>query len=83
MSCCHSGGFSEGESGIVKLEEMRAEIVEKVCEYLLYKQRYGEGKEDPPDFQDRVKPEIALELYVLTMTLLDLMLTLVEQSHGQ
>lgn len=36
--------------------------MEKVAEYLMYKERYTGSKEDIPDFQDRVKPEIALEL---------------------
>ena len=39
-------------------------VLEKVCEYLLFKQRYenADGKEVVPDFQERIPPEIALEL---------------------
>jgi len=43
---------------------MRAEVVEKVCEYLVYKERYKATKGEIPDFKERVKPEIALELCV-------------------
>lgn len=55
------GGFSEGQTGVVTLD-YRNDIVEKVCEYLMYKHRWTGSKEDPPDFQPRVQPEIALEL---------------------
>lgn len=58
------GGFSETDTNTVRLEEQRAEIVEKVAEYLMYKERYTNSKESVPDFKDRVKPETALELYV-------------------
>ena len=56
-----AGGFSEGQTGVITLE-YRNDIVEKVCEYLMYKLRWTGSKEDPPDFQPRVQPEIALEL---------------------
>ncbi|BGP19632.1 hypothetical protein JCM10213_000089 [Rhodosporidiobolus nylandii] len=57
-----SAGFSETTTGVIHLAEQRAEIVEKVAEYLMYKDRYKETKGEIPDFKDRVKPEIALEL---------------------
>lgn len=56
------GGFAEAQQGIIKLEEQRAEVVEKVAEYLMFKDRYTNSKDEIPDFKDRVKPEIALEL---------------------
>ena len=39
-------------------------IVEKLSEYLIYKSTYENAKrnEDIPDFQERVNPEISLEL---------------------
>lgn len=45
---------------------LRAIIVEKVMEYLSHKHLYGKAgpREEIPDFQDRIVPEIALELYV-------------------
>ncbi|KAI5474611.1 transcription elongation factor B, polypeptide 1 [Pseudohyphozyma bogoriensis] len=55
-------GFGESATGIITLEEQRSEIVEKVAEYLMYKERYSNSRDDPPDFQERVRPEIALEL---------------------
>lgn len=59
-----SADFVEAQTGVIRLEEQRAEIVEKVAEYLMYKERYKETKGEIPDFKDRVKPEIALELCV-------------------
>lgn len=59
-----SADFVEAQTGVIRLEEQRAEIVEKVVEYLMYKERYRETKGEIPDFKDRVKPEIALELCV-------------------
>lgn len=56
------GGFAEAQKGIINLEEQRAEVVEKVAEYLMYKERYTNSKDEIPDFKERVKPEIALEL---------------------
>lgn len=35
-----------------------------VCEYLMYKDYYSNSKDDPPDFQDRVNSNLALELCV-------------------
>ncbi|GAA5866765.1 hypothetical protein JCM1840_004259 [Sporobolomyces johnsonii] len=57
-----SGDFSEAFSNSITLSEQRAEIVEKIAEYLLYKERYTNSKDQIPDFKDRVKPETALEL---------------------
>lgn len=44
----------------------RAIVVEKLCEYLQYKQTYetAPAKEDIPEFTERIPPEVALELYV-------------------
>ncbi|SGY74998.1 BQ5605_C005g03392 [Microbotryum silenes-dioicae] len=58
-----SSGFLEAGSSTVTLGEHRSEIVEKVVEYLMYKYEYASSKEEIPDFKQRVKPEIALELY--------------------
>lgn len=42
----------------------RAIIVEKVMEYLAHKHLYGKatGRDEIPDFQERIPPDIALEL---------------------
>lgn len=42
----------------------RGVVLEKVAEYLLFKQRYENttNKDAIPDFQERIPPEIALEL---------------------
>ncbi|GAA6060178.1 hypothetical protein JCM10212_005179 [Sporobolomyces blumeae] len=55
------GDFREASSNVVSLGE-RAEVLEKVVEYLMYKDKYTNSKDNVPDFKDRVKPEIALEL---------------------
>lgn len=45
----------------------RAIIAEKLSEYMQYKHTYtnAPAKQDTPDFQDRIPPEIALELCVV------------------
>ncbi|KAL1939315.1 hypothetical protein VTO73DRAFT_10118 [Trametes versicolor] len=55
--------FSEALSNTAHTNE-RAVIVEKLCEYLSYKSLYESAKknEEIPDFQERVYPEISLEL---------------------
>ncbi|EOR03676.1 Elongin-C [Wallemia ichthyophaga EXF-994] len=57
--------FSESMSNTCNLD-IRGVVLEKVCEYLLFKQRYEsvDNKETVPDFQERIPPEIALELLV-------------------
>lgn len=44
-------------------------MAEKLVEYLSYKTTYESAgpKEDIPDFFERIMPEIALELYVLSL----------------
>lgn len=59
-----SSDFAETVSSRIELPDQRAEIVEKVAEYLVYKDRYKETKGEIPDFKDRIKPEIALEMCV-------------------
>lgn len=59
-----TSGFAEGENSTITLHEQRAEVLEKVAEYLMYKHKYTGSKEEIPDFKDRVRPEIALELFV-------------------
>ncbi|KAI0704534.1 POZ domain-containing protein [Earliella scabrosa] len=57
--------FSEALSNTCPMNE-RGIIVEKLAEYLVYKSLYEGSKknEDIPDFQERVFPEISLELLV-------------------
>ncbi|KAH9916750.1 POZ domain-containing protein, partial [Epithele typhae] len=57
--------FSEALSNVCPVDE-RAIIVEKLSEYLTYKALYEGAKknEEIPDFQERVYPEISLELLV-------------------
>ncbi|OCB89480.1 POZ domain-containing protein [Sanghuangporus baumii] len=59
------GGFEEAMSGICHVSE-RGIIVEKLLEYLVYKKLYdnSQNPKDVPDFQERIIPEIALELLV-------------------
>ncbi|PWN51432.1 hypothetical protein IE53DRAFT_386172 [Violaceomyces palustris] len=42
----------------------RGEVLEKVVEYLIYNTKYSQTSNDAdiPDFQNRIPPEIALEL---------------------
>jgi hypothetical protein len=56
-------GFAEAQSNTVKFPNIRGVILEKVVEYLCWNARYFDAKDvDIPDFQHRIKPEIAVEL---------------------
>lgn len=62
-------GFQEQVTGICPVSEHRAEVVEKVAEYLMYKETYSTSTDPIPDFSERVPPEIALELSVVSFNL--------------
>ncbi|KAH8109428.1 POZ domain-containing protein [Phellopilus nigrolimitatus] len=55
--------FTESISSTCNINE-RGIVVEKMLEYLMYKKLYETAgpREDIPDFQERIIPEIALEL---------------------
>ncbi|KAJ3555213.1 hypothetical protein NM688_g2699 [Phlebia brevispora] len=57
--------FAESASNTCPVNE-RAIVVEKLSEYMQYKNAYENvpAKEDIPDFQTRIPPEVALELLV-------------------
>ncbi|KAN0061608.1 elongin C [Thecaphora frezii] len=57
------GGFAEAESHTAHLQ-IRGEVLEKIVEYLHWKTKYSAAENDleVPDFQNRIPPEIALEL---------------------
>ncbi|KIM27865.1 hypothetical protein M408DRAFT_329796 [Serendipita vermifera MAFF 305830] len=56
-------GFLEGTQNTCEVDD-RAIIVEKVMEYLAHKNLYAKAgpREEIPDFQERIPPDIALEL---------------------
>ncbi|KAH9914428.1 POZ domain-containing protein [Fomitopsis serialis] len=54
--------FAEAATNTCMIEE-RGIIVEKLCEYLSYKTLYQDSPpKEIPDFQERLQPEIALDL---------------------
>ncbi|KAI5118299.1 hypothetical protein M0805_003818 [Coniferiporia weirii] len=54
--------FTESLSSTCKIND-RGIVVEKILEYLMYKKLYEKANpKDIPDFQERIIPEIALEL---------------------
>ncbi|PAV17725.1 POZ domain-containing [Pyrrhoderma noxium] len=56
--------FSESLTGIIRIDQSGI-VVEKLIEYLMYKKLYEHvAPKDRPDFQERIIPEIALELLV-------------------
>ena len=63
LSTSEGGGFAEAQSNTVSLQ-IRGEVLEKVIEYLMWKTKYSDASStvDIPDFQNRIPPEIALEL---------------------
>lgn len=59
-----TGGFAEAETLTARLNQIRGVVLEKVVEYLVWKQKYNDSTADVdiPHFQNRIPPEIALEL---------------------
>jgi transcription elongation factor B subunit 1 len=57
-----SDAFEEGLSNRVKLPNISAILLEKVCEYLNYNLKYKDDAQNIPDFE--IPPEMALELLV-------------------
>lgn len=82
-----SSDFAETVSSRIELPDQRAEIVEKVAEYLVYKDRYKETKGEIPDFKDRIKPEIALEMCVFFLRVSSPLSAVADcpswQAHGE
>ncbi|KAF2261931.1 POZ domain-containing protein [Lojkania enalia] len=56
-----SYGFREGSENRMKFENINGVILEKVCEYLYYNQKYAEAR-DVPD--PEIPPELCLELLI-------------------
>ncbi|SPO41866.1 related to ELC1 - Elongin C transcription elongation factor [Pseudozyma flocculosa] len=63
LSMGEGGGFAEAESHTARLQ-IRGEVLEKIVEYLQWKTKYStvDNDLDVPNFQNRIPPEIALEL---------------------
>jgi transcription elongation factor B subunit 1 len=62
MKAMLEGGFSESENNVVRFPEIQGPILEKVVEYLYYKDKYRKSTGQIPEFV--IEPEIALELLV-------------------
>lgn len=61
-------GFSEAESGECRLQ-IRGQVLEKVVEYLQWHARNTDRTEfNIKDFERKIPPELALELYVALLT---------------
>ncbi|KAF3936335.1 Elongin-C [Dactylella cylindrospora] len=58
-----NSGYIEAKENCVKFEEMNAIVLEKVCEYFAYKEKYSGTKGQIPEFQ--IPPEMALELMTI------------------
>ncbi|EWC47957.1 hypothetical protein DRE_02839 [Drechslerella stenobrocha 248] len=56
-------GYIEAKENCVRFEEMNAVILEKVCEYFCYKEKYAGFGGNIPDFN--IPPEMALELMTI------------------
>ncbi|KAK6352765.1 hypothetical protein TWF696_004767 [Orbilia brochopaga] len=56
-------GYIEAKENRVRFDEMNAVILEKICEYFCYKEKYAGRKGDIPDFH--IPPEMALELMTM------------------
>lgn len=76
-----AGEFAEALTGEVSLPDQRAEIVEKVAEYLVFQSLYTE--DDRVDFGERCKPELALELWVFSSCALNIRPPLSRNADSQ
>mmetsp|Transcript_6565 Transcript_6565/g.9594 ORF Transcript_6565/g.9594 Transcript_6565/m.9594 type:complete len:103 (-) Transcript_6565:403-711(-) len=56
------GNFREAEDNVIRLPEIQGPVLEKVVQYLHYKERHGKATGRIPEFV--IEPEIALELLV-------------------
>ncbi len=56
------GNFRESEDNVIRFPEIHGPILEKVIQYLYYKERNMNSKGKIPVFD--IEPEIALELLV-------------------
>ncbi|CAG8797786.1 22632_t:CDS:2 [Gigaspora margarita] len=54
------GQFMESEQNTIHFRDIKAVILEKVCQYLYYKDRYNNSTSEIPQFN--IDPTIALEL---------------------
>ncbi|ORX65103.1 POZ domain-containing protein [Basidiobolus meristosporus CBS 931.73] len=57
-----NGPFTESLENEIHFREIRAVILERVCQYLYYKLKYTNSTSEMPDFGSKIEPEIALEL---------------------
>ncbi|KOS14507.1 transcriptional elongation regulator elc1 elongin c [Malassezia pachydermatis] len=70
MLSMEEGSFSEAESGVCKLQIRSGQVLEKVVEYLQWHARNKNRTEfNIKEFERKIPPELALELYVDAMTL--------------
>ncbi|KAF3915130.1 Elongin-C [Dactylellina cionopaga] len=58
-----NSGYLEAKENCVKLEEISAVVLEKVCEYFCYKEKYQGAKGEIPEFN--IPREMALELMTI------------------
>lgn len=65
-----ASGFAEAQSNTVHLNNIRSAVLEKVVEYLQWNAKYSDAPKDAdiPPFEPRIPPDLALELYVWTVT---------------
>lgn len=54
------GQFSENETNEINFREIPSHVLQKVCQYFVYKVRYTNSSTEIPEFP--IAPEIALEL---------------------
>ena len=57
-----TGSFKEAEDNIITFPDIEGLVLEKVIEYLYYKQKYSKSKGQIPEYP--IDPSVALELLV-------------------
>jgi transcription elongation factor B subunit 1 len=62
MQAMLEGNFRESEDNVIRFPDIHGPILEKVIQYLYYKERHRRSTGKIPEFE--IEPEIALELLV-------------------
>ncbi|KAL7752661.1 elongin C [Sorochytrium milnesiophthora] len=57
------GRFTESQQNLIEFKDIKAIVLEKVCQYLYYRVRYTNSTSEIPDF--KLEPDYALEVLMV------------------
>ncbi|KAJ1511097.1 hypothetical protein HMI54_011802 [Coelomomyces lativittatus] len=56
------GRFAEAQQNLIEFKDIKAIVLEKICQYLHYAVRFTNANSEIPEF--KFEPELALELFM-------------------